>query len=175
MQARLAKAFNLDSAINPEALLTYNLKSALASSQEPEEEKIFQPKKNWLGRNRKNQSIRGISESTTKMRERRVAEILSEHFVRMGLSPVQRIPVLGKVVPTSRSTIGLVIDVKSRLEVPKSYIQKGVFTDGRWSAARSTQFYFRYRKSKQWSSRPRSCRIITITWTSGQGRKMIPI
>ena len=53
--------------------------------------------------------------------ERKVAAFLSRYFVQLGLSPVERIPVLGRSGPDITSNEwGLVIDVKSRLEVPKT-------------------------------------------------------
>lgn len=54
--------------------------------------------------------------------ERHVAAFLSEQFAQLGLSAVERIPVLGRTGPDiSINELGLVIDVKSRLEVPKTY------------------------------------------------------
>jgi len=54
--------------------------------------------------------------------ERKVAEILSKEFVAHGLSPVKRIPILGRTGPDiSLNEIKFVIDVKSRLEVPKLF------------------------------------------------------
>lgn len=56
--------------------------------------------------------------------ENRVAEILSEYFVSIGASPVERIPVIGRTGPDlTINEVGLVVDVKSRLEVPKSYLR----------------------------------------------------
>jgi len=53
--------------------------------------------------------------------ERKVAAFLSRYFVQLGLSPVERIPVLGRSGPDITSNEwGLVIDVKSRLEVPRT-------------------------------------------------------
>ena len=55
--------------------------------------------------------------------EREVASLLSESFHLLGLSPVFRIPVLGRTGPDlTINEFGLVIDVKSRLEVPVSCI-----------------------------------------------------
>ena len=52
--------------------------------------------------------------------EREVAECLTTHFTSMGLSPVQRIPVLGRTGPDLEvNESKLAIDVKSRKEVPK--------------------------------------------------------
>lgn len=53
--------------------------------------------------------------------ERKVAAFLSRYFVQLGLSPVERIPVLGRSGPDiTINEWGLVIDVKSRLEVPRT-------------------------------------------------------
>ena len=53
--------------------------------------------------------------------ERKVAAFLSLYFVHHNLSPVERIPVLGRTVPDiTINEWGLVIDVKSRLEVPRT-------------------------------------------------------
>lgn len=53
--------------------------------------------------------------------ERKVAEALNAHFAPLGLAPVERIPVLGRTGPDiSLNALQLVIDVKSRLEVPKA-------------------------------------------------------
>ena len=55
--------------------------------------------------------------------EREIANILSGKFGLIGLDPVERIPVLGRKGPDiSLNAFGLVVDVKSRLEVPKGYI-----------------------------------------------------
>ena len=64
--------------------------------------------------------------------EREIATILSDKFALIGLDPVERIPVLGRVGPDiSLNAFGLVIDVKSRLEVPKGFIvdQSTLFGD----------------------------------------------
>ena len=51
--------------------------------------------------------------------ENQVAEQLTSHFVNMGMSPVKRIPVLGRAGPDiDINESGLAIDVKSRKEVP---------------------------------------------------------
>ncbi len=51
--------------------------------------------------------------------EREVAALLSEFFLSIGCSAVERIPVLGRTGPDiSINELGLVVDVKSRLEVP---------------------------------------------------------
>jgi hypothetical protein len=53
--------------------------------------------------------------------EVKVAEILSSLFSDVGHPPVQRIPILGRTGPDiTYNGIELIIDVKSRLEVPKS-------------------------------------------------------
>ena len=59
--------------------------------------------------------------------ESSVAKHLSEYFSTFGLTPVERIPVLGRTGPDiSINEAGLVIDVKSRLKVPKScLVDKG--------------------------------------------------
>jgi hypothetical protein len=55
--------------------------------------------------------------------EREIARILSEKFVGIGMDPVERIPVLGRTGPDiSLNQFRLVVDVKSRLEVPKGYL-----------------------------------------------------
>ena len=55
--------------------------------------------------------------------ERKVAEILSREFVDHGWSPVERIPVLGRTGPDiTINEAEFVIDVKSRLEVPKTIL-----------------------------------------------------
>ena len=55
--------------------------------------------------------------------EREIARILSGKFVQYGYDPVERIPILGREGPDiSLNAFGLVVDVKSRLEVPKGYI-----------------------------------------------------
>ena len=52
--------------------------------------------------------------------EREVARHLNELFSDAGMSPVERIPVLGRTGPDiTINECGLVIDVKSRKEVPK--------------------------------------------------------
>src|SRR5512139_3927572 len=51
--------------------------------------------------------------------EREVASLLSDFFRSIGCSPVERIPVLGRTGPDMTiNEVGLVVDVKSRLEVP---------------------------------------------------------
>ncbi|MEM4204638.1 MAG: hypothetical protein QXS54_11265 [Candidatus Methanomethylicaceae archaeon] len=55
--------------------------------------------------------------------ENKIADILSERFVAMGLSPVQRIPVNGRRGPDlTINELGLVIDCKTRKEVPRSIL-----------------------------------------------------
>ena len=63
--------------------------------------------------------------------EREVAAHLSRFFVSMGWSPVERIPVLGRTGPDiSINEARLVVDVKSRKEVPKSVkVKKGRILD----------------------------------------------
>jgi hypothetical protein len=51
--------------------------------------------------------------------ERDVAALLSKFFRSIGRSPVERIPVLGRTGPDiTLNALGLVVDVKSRIEVP---------------------------------------------------------
>ena len=53
--------------------------------------------------------------------ERKVAACLSQYFTQLHLSPVERIPVLGRTGPDlTINELGLVINVKTRLEVPKT-------------------------------------------------------
>jgi hypothetical protein len=58
--------------------------------------------------------------SRPRATERRVAEILSDAFTGNGYKPVKRIPVLGRTGPDiSLNELKFVIDVKSRIEVPR--------------------------------------------------------
>lgn len=53
--------------------------------------------------------------------EVRVAQDLSEIFSDVGKEPVERIPILGRTGPDiTYNEVQLIVDVKSRLEVPKS-------------------------------------------------------
>jgi hypothetical protein len=53
--------------------------------------------------------------------EREVAKRLSAFFATVGLPPVERIPVLGRTGPDlSWNDAKLIVDVKSRIEVPKT-------------------------------------------------------
>lgn len=53
--------------------------------------------------------------------ENRVADALNEHFKSLAVSPVERIPVLGRTGPDiSLNELGLVVDVKSRKEISKT-------------------------------------------------------
>lgn len=53
--------------------------------------------------------------------ENAVADHLSQTFHTWGLPPIERIPVLGRTGPDlTTNALSLVIDVKSRLSVPKS-------------------------------------------------------
>lgn len=55
--------------------------------------------------------------------EREVAERLSRFSSKFGFKPVERVPVLGRTGPDiTINELGLVIDVKSRLSVPKEYV-----------------------------------------------------
>lgn len=57
--------------------------------------------------------------------EREVAKRLSLFYSRCGLSPVERIPVLGRTGPDiSLNGARIAIDVKSRIEVPKGAMLK---------------------------------------------------
>lgn len=59
---------------------------------------------------------------TPRRAEREVAAILSEVFTQYGLSPVERIPVLGRTGPDiTINEFKLVLDVKSRKSVPQAY------------------------------------------------------
>ena len=62
--------------------------------------------------------------------ERKVAEHLTAFFIPQGYSEVERIPVLGRTGPdVSINEFGLVVDVKSRLEVPKCYMTPAIHGD----------------------------------------------
>lgn len=51
--------------------------------------------------------------------EREAALLLSKFFLSISCSPVERIPVLGRTGPDiTINELGLVVDVKSRIEVP---------------------------------------------------------
>ena len=61
--------------------------------------------------------------------ENEVARIFTEIFARAEHSPVERIPTTGRTGPDiSINEVGLVIDVKSRLEVPKGIFRDHPFT-----------------------------------------------
>lgn len=65
--------------------------------------------------------------------EREVAALLSKFFLSIGCSPVERIPVLGRTGPDiTINELGLVVDVKSRIEVPVGtfYDHTVSFSDG---------------------------------------------
>lgn len=54
--------------------------------------------------------------------ERDVAKYISLFSSQFGMSPVERIPVIGRTGPDiGVNELGLIIDVKSRLSIPKSY------------------------------------------------------
>ncbi len=53
--------------------------------------------------------------------ENQVADFLNTHFERLGMSAVERIPVLGRTGPDiSINEMRMVVDVKSRLSIPQS-------------------------------------------------------
>jgi hypothetical protein len=56
-----------------------------------------------------------------------VAEILTEFSAPKGFAPIERIPILGRTGPDlTTNELGLVVDVKSRLAVPKHILpEKG--------------------------------------------------
>jgi len=63
--------------------------------------------------------------------ERKVAEHLSAIFQSIGYGAVERIPVLGRTGPDiTINEFGLVIDVKSRLCVPKCFLHDKAITLG---------------------------------------------
>ncbi len=62
--------------------------------------------------------------------ENRVAAYLTDLFVQSGMSPVERIPALGRTGPDiTLNELKLVVDVKSRLECPKTYFANGICED----------------------------------------------
>jgi hypothetical protein len=55
--------------------------------------------------------------------ENRAAEELNKHFVPLGFTPLQRVPVIGRTGPDlTINETKLVVDVKSRISVPISYM-----------------------------------------------------
>lgn len=53
--------------------------------------------------------------------ENRIAGALNDHFTLLGMTRVERIPVLGRTGPDiSTNEMKLVVDVKSRREIPKT-------------------------------------------------------
>jgi len=53
-----------------------------------------------------------------------VAKRLTAFFVSINMDPVERLPVIGRTGPDiTMNQLGLVVDVKSRLEVPKSVFE----------------------------------------------------
>ena len=63
-----------------------------------------------------------------KLRPRRaeneVAKRLTAFFVSVNLDPVERLPVIGRTGPDiTMNALGLAVDVKSRLEVPKAVFE----------------------------------------------------
>jgi len=62
--------------------------------------------------------------SRPRRAENEVAARLTAFFVSINLGPVERVPVTGRTGPDiSINEIGLVVDVKSRLEVPKAVFE----------------------------------------------------
>jgi len=58
--------------------------------------------------------------SRPRRAENRVAEILSDFFIANGLTPIERIPVLGRTGPDlTVNEANLIVDVKSRQSVPQ--------------------------------------------------------
>jgi hypothetical protein len=72
--------------------------------------------------------------------ENAAAGELNKIFTRYGHDPVERIPVLGRTGPdlTYNDTVKLIVDVKSRKEVPKSYLPgaEEILYDGELIAVR---------------------------------------
>jgi hypothetical protein len=69
---------------------------------------------------------------------------MNVHFVRLGMTPVERIPVLGRTGPDlSINELKLVVDVKSRIEVPKAlfFPLTVPFTFDHMTAVRLTNLY----------------------------------
>lgn len=66
--------------------------------------------------------------------EREVARHLTNISEPLGYAPIYRIPVLGRTGPDlTTNELGLVVDVKSRIEVPKGIISKHICaTDGKY-------------------------------------------
>jgi len=63
--------------------------------------------------------------------ERKTAEHLTAYFATIGASPIYRVPVIGRTGPDlDVNEVGLVIDVKSRLEIPVKYMKEAVTSDG---------------------------------------------
>jgi hypothetical protein len=64
----------------------------------------------------------------SRMVEREIAKILTNKFTPFGYQIVERIPTTGRVGPDiTINEVGLVVDVKSRLEVPKTIIRNAPF------------------------------------------------
>ena len=56
--------------------------------------------------------------------ENEVAKRLTAFFVSINMDPVERLPVIGRTGPDiSMNELGLAVDVKSRLEVPKAVFE----------------------------------------------------
>jgi hypothetical protein len=65
--------------------------------------------------------------------ENRAAEILSDVFQHYGFSPIQRQPIIGRTGPDfTMNELKLAIDIKSRLEVPISYLRAWPVHDDRF-------------------------------------------
>jgi len=62
--------------------------------------------------------------SRPRRAENEVAKRLTAFFVNINMDPVERLPVIGRTGPDiSMNQLGLAVDVKSRLEVPKSVFE----------------------------------------------------
>jgi hypothetical protein len=73
--------------------------------------------------------------------ENAVASLLSAKFASIGASPVERIPVIGRIGPDiSINELGLVIDVKNRGEVPLGLFHDELVTFGGFLAAPLDRF-----------------------------------
>lgn len=72
--------------------------------------------------------------------EREVASHLSEYYKTLGLTPVKRVPIIGRTGPDIEiNELGLIVDVKSRKSVPKTPMpeqEEIVYCPGVWIGAR---------------------------------------